>query len=278
MNPTFDAVREDLPPQGPFDWFQRPKLIHSVGCIASSTFTPTSTNKFTGIFQGSNYGFVRFSTAASYDATPQSFTPGISLKFLRDGIPSANFMSMYSLEGSDSFNFFTHDLTNHVPNLSLNASEALRLLGDKFMEASDWPIFLGLSDVASFDEHGKQVAAPVFPYRLVFQALPDLKAMFSKQFTTSELCTMISKVPAPRVIYNVYAETDPNDTPQLIGHLSITSQATSSFWADSSMFFEHKRMEDDFGIRPDWVSAATEIIDQQAELPYFNGYPDLPDL
>ncbi len=64
---------------------------------------------------------------------------GISLKFFRDGIKSSNFMAMYSLEGQQSFNFFAHDLTNHVPELGPSAPFKLKQLRNSFKAASDWP-------------------------------------------------------------------------------------------------------------------------------------------
>lgn len=42
-------------------------------------------------------------------------TPGIGLKFLRDGIDSANLVAMYSVAGQDSWNFFANDFSNHIP-------------------------------------------------------------------------------------------------------------------------------------------------------------------
>jgi len=75
-------------------------------------------------------------------------TPGISIKFLRDSVPSANIFAMYSLEGQTSFNLFEHDLTNHVPNLGSNAPLILKALKAKFMQASNYPTLIGLADMA----------------------------------------------------------------------------------------------------------------------------------
>ena len=43
------------------------------------------------------------------------------------------------------------------------------------------------------------------------------------------------------------------------------------------MFFEHKRMEDDLAIHPEWVDPVKQILQKQQNTPYFNGDPDLPD-
>ena len=41
--------------------------------------------------------------------------PGIGLKFLRDGVDSANMMAMFSVEGQESWNFFKNNFSNHIP-------------------------------------------------------------------------------------------------------------------------------------------------------------------
>jgi len=43
--------------------------------------------------------------------------PGFGLKFLRDGVDSANLVAMYSLAGIKGWNFFEHSFSNHIPDL-----------------------------------------------------------------------------------------------------------------------------------------------------------------
>jgi hypothetical protein len=38
----------------------------------------------------------------------------MGLKFLRDGVDSANLVAMYSVDGQDTFNFFANDFKNHI--------------------------------------------------------------------------------------------------------------------------------------------------------------------
>lgn len=276
MNPTFDAIQDDLPTQGGFG-FNRVKLIHSVGCTGLGSFVSNGNSPYTGLFTNASNVILRFSTAKAYDATPYSFTPAIGFKFLRSGVKSGNFMTMFSLEGQSSYNFFKHDLSNHVTDLSLNASSALRALKFKFESVSDYPSLLGLSDIASFDQNGHAVAHPRFPFRLVFQPAKALKTMFSDQFASSDLCDTVGKVPTG-TIYYVYAEDTPGDEPQLIGFVDLTQQPVRSNFGDVSLFFEHQRMEDDFKIHPEWVQPAKAILSDQTNSYYYNGYPDLPDL
>jgi len=101
MDPTLKWVGDTF--ENTF--LQRAKLIHSVGNVAKVKFVPQS-NKFTGLFQGSDYGFIRMS-AAQLPKTDKStaaealhnFVPGFSLKMMVDGQPSANLVAMYGTSG-----------------------------------------------------------------------------------------------------------------------------------------------------------------------------------
>ena len=66
-------------------------------------------NPYTGIFRGADQGLIRLSAAVKPSAdsgTP--FTPGMGLKFLRDGKVSANLVSMKGTGGQpNDWNFFS---------------------------------------------------------------------------------------------------------------------------------------------------------------------------
>jgi len=53
---------------------------------------------YTGIFKGADTGYVRFSSAVPVDTTTKAMTPGMAVKFLRDGVDSANFVAMNSAD------------------------------------------------------------------------------------------------------------------------------------------------------------------------------------
>ena len=55
------------------------------------------------------------SAAAKPNTNKKELTPGMGLKFLRDGIDSANLVAMNSVEGQASWNFFLNDFSNHIP-------------------------------------------------------------------------------------------------------------------------------------------------------------------
>ena len=96
----------------------RPKFIHSVGVTGHVKFIPNrNAQHFTGLFrEGGDYGIIRFSSANKPDKSSQPLAPGFGLKFLRDGIDSANLVAMLGVDGQPGeWDFFANDFTTHIP-------------------------------------------------------------------------------------------------------------------------------------------------------------------
>jgi len=277
MSLSFDTQGDDMPEQ----LFQRrPKLIHSVGVVADAVWkvVPNSLG-YTGIFEsGCSKMYIRLSLAREPATGPGGYTPGISMKLLRDGVPSGNMFAMYSLQGQDTWNFFANDLTNHVPDLSDNAAFILRELRSTFAKASNWPVMIGTSNLAQFDQSGTNITSPKFPFRLVFHPTTALHNAFPdapQQPFTDVLVKGLSK---PADMYNVYAVVNPGDANDKFVHIATittTTPATTTNFGDVYMFFEHTRMENDLMFRPDWTDPATQIMANQRAIDDYT-YPDLP--
>ena len=215
MNPTFDQ---------PGDVFHegftghRQKYIHTVGATAKAKFVPVSGNGFTGVFgTGCDNALVRLSSAVE----PKDDTmvaPGMGLKCLRDGIESANLVSMYSVNGNPqgNWNFFSQNFSNHITPGTTTATKALSA---KFATATDFIQEVGLSDWAQHDQHGHAVSRPVFPFELVFKPNASVKNMFSssKPSNLMQYLDDLTHVPANATIYDVYARDKPT---QIGGKLS----------------------------------------------------------
>lgn len=101
----------------------RNKYIHSVGNVGTVKYTPVENNEgYTGIFKsGADHGLIRLSAAKEPSESKKTaeqafdnFVPGFGLKFLRDGVPSGNMVAMYDVMGTQSWNFFKQDFTNHI--------------------------------------------------------------------------------------------------------------------------------------------------------------------
>jgi len=277
MNLSFDTEGDDMPEQ----LFQRrPKLIHSVGVVADAQWkvVPNSLG-YTGIFEsGCSRMYVRLSLAREPDTSPGGYTPGLSMKLLRNGVPSGNMFAMYSLQGQDSWNFFDHDLTNHVPDLSDNAAFILKELRSTFAKASAWPVMIGTSNLALYDETGKNATSPNFPFRLVFHPTTALHNAFPDAPQQPFTDVLVKGLANPGPLYNVYAVVNPNDPIDQFVHIatiSTTTPVTTTNFGDKYMFFEHTRVEDDFIYRPDWADPATQIMAYQRTIDGYT-YTDLP--
>lgn len=79
--------------------------------------------------------------------------PGMGLKFLRDGVDSANLVSMFSVEGQPgNWDFFANDFTTTI---AATDDIKLRLVAKKFSSATDHVTVVGLSDMGAFDQSGR---------------------------------------------------------------------------------------------------------------------------
>ena len=123
----------------------REKFIHSVGVVATAEWRSLGSHGYTGVFTGTENVIVRLSLAATLDPQELKTTPGMALKFLRDGMDSGNMVAMFSVDGQQSWNFFKNNFTNHIPPLD---GLALAPLGAKFSTATKNIGQVGLSNMA----------------------------------------------------------------------------------------------------------------------------------
>jgi hypothetical protein len=236
----------------------RNKYIHTVGNTAKVKFVPVSNNLgFTGIFQGADYGYVRLSAAIQPDYTKTkspiklgNFAPGLGLKFLRDGVPSANLVAMWSVDGQDTWNFFQHEFTTHISDPTTTGP---KVLAEKFKAATPLITSVGLSDFAQYGQDGKLISSPKFPFGLVFKPNPTLQSQYSNDFT-EVFTAQLQRIPAGTTLYSVHAIAEPNSAPVLIGNLVLQSNPTTSYFGDKYMFFKHQDMQEDVKLRPEWKS------------------------
>lgn len=246
---TFD-VDSDIIPEG------RKKLIHSVGVVAQAEFVVDPSNPYSGLFKsGVKNMIIRLSVAKKPDFTriqPEqaldNFTPGMSLKFLRDGMTSANLLAMYGVNGFKSWNFFEKDFSNHIPGAD---GLALKALACKFAQATKYIQTIGLKKLAEYEENGTKAQTALFPFKLIFKARPELKRQFPDTFEKSYI-DQIKGIPTDTVLYDVYGVEKPNGIEKLIGSLRTKSEFITSKFGDEKLFFKHNYMDEDLKNHPEW--------------------------
>lgn len=250
---SFDAKADVFPIPG------RTREIHSVGIVAPISFIPMGSD-YTGIFKGgAKHGFIRASSAAA-PSTSSGWTPGVGVKFLRDGERSVNFVAMPSLDGQkcsgNDKNFFEKSFQNHI---AATSNFALKLIQKKFWQASSCPLMVGLSDFAKMDAHGKAAEGDVkFPWELVMRPPAGLVAEVDCDHYPSSLHNSLQALTPNTTIFNVFAKSDPEAGETQIGSFVLTDKFTTSKFGDAEIFFKHQYMEDDFALQPDWLAAANK--------------------
>ena len=133
QNPVFDTPGDEL--ECGFTGC-RNKTIHAVGDVAKIKWTSLGAHPYTGVFKGADSGYVRMSVAAPVGLPGlPNMIPGMGVKLLRDGVESANFVAMYSVDGQKSYNFFDNNFSNHIPD---PVSVTLRPLEARFATATKY--------------------------------------------------------------------------------------------------------------------------------------------
>merc|ERR1711970_383676 len=250
MCPTLRSVGDQLPWEtGVISDGWRYKYIHTVGAVGQVKWENLGDHSYTGVFEGATQGIVRFSLAKEPDTNALNTAPGMGLKFLRDGMDSANLVAMFGVEGQESWNFFKNDFTNHIGPAS---SPALIALSIKFAEATKYISEVGLSDWSFHGEDGEAVASPVFPYSLRFHPTGDIS--FSDEYQRPFTDDLMS-IPKGSTLYEVYAMDQPEElggTEKHIANLVLESEMTTSMWGDKHLYFRHQDMWDDIDLIPEW--------------------------
>ena len=91
--------------------------------VAKIRYKNTGGHKYTGFFEdGAEHGIIRLSDAHLHlndsrgNPVGSHMQPSVAVKFLRDGMESANYLGMVSFEdGGTGFDFFSKPFINHLP-------------------------------------------------------------------------------------------------------------------------------------------------------------------
>ena len=179
-------------------------------------------------------------------------SPGFGIKFLRDGMESADTVTMFSFDGQKSFNYFKNRWSIHL-NEMVNTC-ARNTIGKKLAEVSDHIGAMSVKDWAKWDEYGNVEPNPVWPFILEFEPYDVYGWTDAWQ---SDFTDQLMSITPGTVMFKVFAYSCPvhklsGSRGELIGRVVLTSQITTSLWGDQKLFFRHQRIDDDLEVFPWW--------------------------
>jgi hypothetical protein len=233
-------LMSDEAPQG---W---KKAIHAHGVVAKIKFVAAPDTPFTGLFRGVDRALLRASVTG--DPSDRGFAPGLAIKFLIDGKPSANFSALVSLVGQgQNYNFFEHEFSNIVPVVNDLGPRLINLI---FSRVTRYPTKLYLEDFAKLTQKGQSESKPHYPSQIFLAPNPQLKFPatpphdFRDDLKTispnTKLFTVFAVDPA-KVSDKLIDRPEYRQQAQEIGYIETTSEFIASSFGDSQLFFRHQR-------------------------------------
>lgn len=229
LGETFNKFTDELPPSRKDN-----KFLHGSGSVAKVTFVPVANSPYTGVFKTGAIGLARMSLAGN-PKDLESYTPGIALKLLADGIPSLNVVAMYSLNGQgDNHNFYANNFTTLIPEPKGFSLGLVKKWFDLFV---DDPLHVSTWHFASYDNTGKKVDNPKNPYFITF--VPVQKNLIAEN-SQDDFRNDLKKSVVGEVLYRVYASETKTSSLKLIGDLVLNSEFVASEYGDHKLFFQHR--------------------------------------
>ena len=247
MNHSYDVVSDTMP-QG------RKKVTHPVGCVSKMEFIAHPKSTYTGIFRGAKHAIQRISETVKTVPHISKTVPGHGMKFLRDGMYSANWVAMFSFDGQTSFNFFKNRWTTILREP--NNICARQTIGKHLATVTDHIGATSVMDLAMWDQYGVEEAHPHWPYQIDVEPY-DVYGWTDEY--QNDFQDQMKEIPMNTVMYKVIAYDTPPEIGGeeiLAGWLVTRSDQISSKWGDQKLFFQHRRMDDDIKRRPhyfDWL-------------------------
>lgn len=167
----------------------------------------------------------------------------MALKFLRDGMDSANIVANQNFEGGqNSYDFFKPSLHTvlEVPEDFDKASLHDSVVAVEVKEATNFVASVGVSELSQYNQDGEKEQEPIFPYSLRFE--PNEHLSYDDEDYEVSIFDRLKMIEKGTVLYFVYAMNMPKSLggeEQLIGAIITTSELTTSLWGDKHLFFRH---------------------------------------
>jgi hypothetical protein len=201
--------------------------------------------------------------------------PAIGLKFLRDGVDSANTFGVFTLEGQMEYDFFKNDLST-IFATPVQEDSDWEKVGEHFVDETHFTTSIGNSNLAEYTQEGELVEEPVFPFRLIFEPAEDVKGLFPEEYS-EPLHEQLQTIQPGSTLYKVFAVDKPDwsnsphwhgEEKQEIGKIVLGSTLVTSLWGDEHMYFRHQRMDEDLSVHPEWLSAVPPSVGEPTIRPF----------
>lgn len=140
----------------------RKKVTHPVGTHAKFEFIPHPDSPYTGIYRGAKHVIMRISDTVKSSPHIGKTVPGHAVKFLRDGMYSANWVTMFSFDGQTSMNFFKNRWTSILRES--NNKCARETIMKHLATVTDHVGATSTKDLAEWDQYGNKEPEPHWPY------------------------------------------------------------------------------------------------------------------
>lgn len=226
------------------------KYLHRRGSLAKVKIVPVS-SKYTGVFEGAECALLRLSL--TYKVTSSKpVAPGLALKILRDGAPSANVSALVSLNGQEkNYNFFQNPMSNIVP---AGRGIGQALVHKLFRRVTRYPEELLIDHMASMNVQGvKEEEKVVSPRQLFFVPATNLRSSSEEHEVREDFAAIPegTKIYELRALSEKYAGFDYSEySPAMaesfvkesehIADIITTSEFVSSSFGDDGIFFRHQ--------------------------------------
>jgi len=258
---------------------EKKKILCPHGATCLVRLEVESDTPYTGLFgSGASHAIMRFSSAAKPAChitgaaswlmmgmgkiRNAKLFPCVALKCLRSGRPSGNLLMGGCKTGQNESNFFAHVMCS---NLTERVPLPLRSVLDTFKKYSDFPVSLGLSDFARFDEDGREAESPRFPWAIVLRpAAGQCPVQVAGQHDEPNLFVeQLLSLQVGTVVYEMFACPSPAEVSlpekmQRLGVIRTLSPVVKS-GPTCPLFFKHQAKEEDYDIRPQWKESVTDV-------------------
>lgn len=216
----------------------RKRSIHTFGSVAKIKFVAAANQPFTGLYKGVECGVARLSVAAM--PSDNGMTPGLGMKFLIDGKPSANFVAMNSLEEQQGFNFFEKDFSSQI---EVPADNAFLNFGLSIFElVTKDGTLVDVAFMAELETNGDVISTANADAPWILKLEPNPAFNFSQE--KHEYRDDLNALPANTLLYKVYGKRRNENNYIFIGDVITKSTFVSSKYGDEDLFFRHDTVDD----------------------------------